>query len=58
MYDYKSQRPDEISFNEGDLIYVIDMISDKNWFKAKVNENVIGIKWIAPRLAIRICKLL
>jgi hypothetical protein len=40
MYDYKSQRPDEISFNEGDLIYVIDMISDKNWFKAKVNENI------------------
>jgi hypothetical protein len=40
MYDFKAQRPDEISFSEGDLIYVIDMISDKNWFKAKINDKI------------------
>ena len=40
MYDFNAQRPDEISFSEGDLIYVIDMISDKYWFKAKINDKI------------------
>jgi hypothetical protein len=40
MFDFNAQRPDEISFSEGDLIYVIDMITDKNWFKAKVNDKI------------------
>lgn len=40
MYDYKAQRDDELSFAEGDVIYILDMISSKDWWKAKCNEKV------------------
>ncbi len=40
LYDYKSQRNDELSFSEGDLIYILDMTSDPNWFKAKTNNRI------------------
>jgi hypothetical protein len=39
LYDYTAQSAGELSFQEGDLIYVSDMISDKNWWKAKCNEK-------------------
>lgn len=40
VYDYTAQRDDELSFLEGDLIYVLDMISSKDWFKAKCNDKI------------------
>ena len=39
LYDYAAQRSDELSFSEGDMIYILDMISDKSWFKAKIGSN-------------------
>ncbi|CAF1046778.1 unnamed protein product [Brachionus calyciflorus] len=39
LYNYNAQRPEELSFREGDLIYVSDMITDKNWWKARVNNR-------------------
>ena len=43
VYDYKAQRPDELSFNEGDIIYIVDMITDNNWYKAKSSDNKTGL---------------
>ena len=40
LYDYNAQRSDELSFKEGDIIYVLDMISDRNWWKAKIGNEV------------------
>lgn len=40
LYDFTSQREDQLSFFEGDLIYIIDMISNKDWYKAKVNDQI------------------
>lgn len=40
LYDFASQREDQLSFNEGDLIYIIDMISDEDWYKAKCNDKI------------------
>lgn len=40
LYDYTAQNNDELTFTEGDIIYVIDMISNKNWWKAKCNDRV------------------
>ena len=37
LYDYAAQNADELSFQEGDLIYVTDMISNQNWWKANCN---------------------
>lgn len=42
LYDYTAQGPDELSFKENDIIYVLDMISDQNWWKAKIG-NQIGL---------------
>lgn len=40
LYDYTAQRPDELSFKENDIIYVLDMLSDLNWWKAKVGSDI------------------
>lgn len=40
VYDYVAQRNDELSFSEGDVIYVLDMISSKDWWKAKSNDKI------------------
>jgi hypothetical protein len=40
LYDYTSQNPDELSFSEGDVLYIMDMLSNKNWWTAKCNEKV------------------
>jgi hypothetical protein len=40
LYDYTAQTSDELSFDEGDLIYILDMISDKNWWKAKCKDKI------------------
>lgn len=43
LYEYKAQRDDELSFNEGDLLYMIDMITHKDWWKAKLNNGKVGL---------------
>jgi hypothetical protein len=35
-------QPDELSFQEGDLLYVIDEVTDPNWWKARCG-NQIGL---------------
>lgn len=39
LYDYNAQQQDELSFEEGDLLYVFDMTSDPNWWKARCNRR-------------------
>ncbi|KAK3098934.1 hypothetical protein FSP39_024426 [Pinctada imbricata] len=39
LYLYNAQQDDELSFEEGDTIYVLDM-SNKDWWKAKCGERV------------------
>ncbi|XP_046652138.1 osteoclast-stimulating factor 1-like [Daphnia pulicaria] len=35
LYAYTAQHPDELSFEEGELLYVMESSSDPNWLKAK-----------------------
>jgi len=35
VYDYSAQEEDEISFQAGDLIYVLDSSSDDDWWRAR-----------------------
>nr|CAD7598606.1 unnamed protein product [Timema genevievae] len=35
LYKYTAQNPDELSFQEGDLLYVFDEVTDSNWWKAR-----------------------
>ncbi|XP_075535954.1 osteoclast-stimulating factor 1-like [Dermacentor variabilis] len=39
LYKYHAQQPDELSFEEGDLLYVFDMMSDPNWWKARCDRR-------------------
>ncbi|GAB6018774.1 Osteoclast-stimulating factor 1 [Chamberlinius hualienensis] len=39
MYKYTAQYPDELSFEEGETLYILDMSSDPNWWKAKCGER-------------------
>lgn len=39
MYKYTAQYADELSFEEGDTLYILDMTTDPNWWKAKCGEN-------------------
>lgn len=39
LYKYTAQQPDELSFEEGDLLYVFDMTSDPNWWKARCERK-------------------
>ncbi|PVD19643.1 hypothetical protein C0Q70_20133 [Pomacea canaliculata] len=34
LYPYEAQQPDELTFEEGEMLYILDM-SDKDWWKAK-----------------------
>ncbi|KAK6179875.1 hypothetical protein SNE40_012130 [Patella caerulea] len=38
LYKYDAQQPDELSFDEGDTLYILDM-SDSNWWKAKCGKR-------------------
>lgn len=38
LYNYTAQQPDEISFDEGDILYIIDR-STGPWWKAKVGSK-------------------
>lgn len=37
-YRYEAQQSDELTFDEGDMLYIIDM-SDPNWWKAKCDSR-------------------
>lgn len=39
QYRYNAQQADELSFEEGDLLYVFDMSSDPNWWKARCGRR-------------------
>ncbi|XP_067001758.2 osteoclast-stimulating factor 1 [Anabrus simplex] len=39
LYNYAAQLPDELSFQEGDLLYVFDKVSDPNWWKARCGNQ-------------------
>lgn len=40
LYNFTAQREDQLSFEEGDLIYILDMISNKDWYTAKCKERI------------------
>ncbi|CAL7948522.1 unnamed protein product [Xylocopa violacea] len=39
LYNYTAQRPDELSFQEGELLYVYDNNIEPNWWRAKCNSK-------------------
>lgn len=39
LYNYTAQQPDELSFQEGDILYVHDNHLDPNWWKAKCGDR-------------------
>ncbi|KDR22015.1 osteoclast-stimulating factor 1-like [Zootermopsis nevadensis] len=39
LYKYTAQYPDELSFQEGDLLYVFDEVTDPNWWKARCGNQ-------------------
>lgn len=39
LYNYTAQHSDELTFHEGDLLYVFDQISDPNWWKARCGNK-------------------
>jgi len=40
LYKYKANYPDELSFDEGDVLYIIDMVTDPSWWKARCGERI------------------
>ncbi|KAJ3165914.1 Osteoclast-stimulating factor 1 [Geranomyces variabilis] len=38
LYDYTAQRSDELTFSEGDVLYVLNK-DDDNWWKCKCNDK-------------------
>ncbi|XP_065337231.1 osteoclast-stimulating factor 1-like [Cloeon dipterum] len=40
LYAYTAQSADELTFQEGDVLYVFDQITDPNWWKAKCGSNI------------------
>lgn len=38
LYTYEAQQPDELSFEEGDTLYILDQ-KDQDWWKAKCGRN-------------------
>lgn len=39
LYNYTAQLADELSFQEGDLLYVFDQVTDPNWWKARCGNR-------------------
>jgi len=39
LYKYTAQYMDELSFQEGDLLYVFDEVTDPNWWKARCGNR-------------------
>jgi len=39
LYNYTAQQNDELSFQEGDILYIIDKSDQSGWWKAKVGNQ-------------------
>jgi len=39
LYNYTAQQPDELSFTAGEVLYVFDQITDKDWWKARCGNK-------------------
>eukprot|EP00128_Syssomonas_multiformis_P007765 Colp12_sorted_trinity150504_noHs@31508 len=48
LYDYNAQQKDELSFKEGEILYILDK-SDPGWWKARVGdrEGLIPSNYVA-----------
>lgn len=40
LYAYTAQSADELTFQEGDVLYVTDQLTDTNWWRAKCGQNI------------------
>lgn len=40
LYNYTAQHSDELSFEEGDTLYIIDKNAEKGWWKGKCGDRV------------------
>ncbi|KAG8228220.1 hypothetical protein J437_LFUL004345 [Ladona fulva] len=39
QYNYTAQQPDELTFHEGEVMYVFDQLTDPNWWKARCGNR-------------------
>lgn len=39
VYKYVAMQEDELSFEEGDMLYIVDMSDPNGWWKAKCNNR-------------------
>eukprot|EP00794_Sanderia_malayensis_P009751 gene9751-10748_t len=39
LYNYTAQQPDELSFQEGDILYILDKTATTGWWTAKVGKK-------------------
>ena len=39
MFNYSSVEPEELSFIEGDVLFIIDKSSDPEWWKVHIGIN-------------------
>ncbi|KAG7203270.1 hypothetical protein KM043_010364 [Ampulex compressa] len=52
LYKYTAQRADELSFEEGDMLYVYDRDVEQNWWKAKCGnrEGLIPVNYVEEQM--------
>lgn len=39
LYDYKAQSDDELTFNEDDILYILDKEEDPDWWRAQLKPQ-------------------
>ncbi|XP_012272363.1 osteoclast-stimulating factor 1-like [Orussus abietinus] len=51
LYSYKAQHSNELSFEEGELLYVYDRDRDSNWWKAKCGnqEGFVPVNYVTEQ---------
>lgn len=51
-YDFSAQHDDELSFKKGDILKILNMDDDKNWYKAEKEglEGYVPVNYINMRL--------
>lgn len=52
LYKYTAQQADELSFDEGDVLYVYEKDVDSNWWKAKCGsrEGLIPVNYVEEQM--------
>lgn len=52
LYKYTAQQPDELSFDEGDILYVHEKDVESNWWKAKCGsrEGLIPVNYVEEQM--------